>query len=191
MVTQPIATGKVESLCINGQPVEKIFFDIDGPVGDKHRGHTRLLSGHDGEYIRTSARKKGESALNWRTWTGLSREELSGIEKALGVSIPIGCLLENITFSDIPNFSELLPTTRFVFPDKEGDRYTHQAILAVWEQNGPCRTVGERLARHHGNEDLTAQFVAHAVGRRGLMGVVLTAGYIEVGDVVQVYPPVQ
>ena len=56
MVTQPIATGKVESLCINGAQRQEICFWEGGPRGDTHAaGSTRTLSGHDGEYIRTSS----------------------------------------------------------------------------------------------------------------------------------------
>jgi hypothetical protein len=188
MAIEPIARGIVESICVNGQPIERTLFLLDGPYHENHAGFQRKLSGHDSEYIRTSSLTKGATVFNWRTWTGLSSEEISKIEQELGVKIPLGCLLENITVSGIPNFSKLAPTTRLVFPVRE-KVLSKQAILAVWEENGPCKHVGKRLADHHGSFDLMTKFVAAAHGKRGVMGIVLAPGLIEVGDEVLVYPP--
>ena len=191
MVTQPIATGKVESLCINGEQRQEICFWEGGPRGDTHAaGSTRTLSGHDSKYIQTSSLPRGARVFNWRSWTGLSTEEMIEVGKELGVGIPQGCLLENITVSGIPHFSNLAPTTRLVFPFRENFSYGNQLILAVWEQNGPCRTVGDRLARHYGRPELMTKFVNAAKNKRGVMGIVLAPGLAKVGDVVSVYPPV-
>jgi MOSC domain-containing protein YiiM len=195
MATQPIAAGKVESLCINGKPLQGLIFWLDGPMGGVHSGRfARKLSGHDGEYIRTSSLERGAPVFNWRSWTGISSEEMSEVESALTVKIPQGCLLENITVSGIPNFSKLAPTTRLVFPPREKGRYEKsgkQAILAVWEENSPCRTVGERLEEHHHESGLKTRFIAAAQNKRGVMGIVLASGLVRVGDEVLVYPPVR
>jgi len=193
MANRLLATGKVESLCINGKPVPRINMAFGGPVSDRHAGRERRLSGHDGEYIRTSSRRKGDNVLNWRMWSGLSTEEIGRVENELDVAIPPGCLLENMIISGIPNFSQLPPTTRLVFPEHKvsGMTRTFQAILAVWEENGPCRTVGERLAKHHGQDELVHRFVKYAQRRRGVVGLVLTPGIICVGDEVLVFPPVE
>lgn len=180
-----IAHGEVVSLAVNGDPVHELYFHLDGPEADRHRGFMRRLSGHDGDYIRTSERNKGDLVLNHRSWTGISTEEMAQMEHALNVKIPIGCLLENITFSDIPSFSDLPPMTRLVFSSHD----KQQAILFVLEKNGPCITVGRRLAEHHGRPELTSMFVNIARNRRGLMGVVFSQGWVEVGDDVRVYPP--
>lgn len=190
MAYGPIATGRVESLCLNGTPVESLTMKFDGPIGDTHSGTRRVLSGHDHTFIRTSKLLKGDLVFNARSWTGLSMEELQDIEKTLGVKIPQGCLLENITVRGIPAFSQLPPTSRLVFPFHQGLREGHrQAILAVWEENTPCKTVGQRLADHHGDFDLMAKFVTEANGKRGVMGFVYASGRIVVGDEVLVYPP--
>ena len=115
----------------------------------------------------------------------MSSEEILGIEQALGYKIPVGCLLENIRISGISNFSKLAPTTRLVFPANTAE----QVILAVWEENGPCKTVGKRLAQTYENNDLEARFVREAKDRRGVMGIVLSGGIIQKGDEVLVYPP--
>jgi MOSC domain-containing protein YiiM len=64
-----------------------------------------------------------------------------------------------------------------------------QAILTVWEENGPCGTAGKRLADHRENPDLTREFRAKAKGKRGVMGFVLSNGLVSLGDEVLVYPP--
>jgi hypothetical protein len=192
MTIAPLATGKVESLCIDGKPVGLIYFRIAGPKGDRHRGITRALSGHDGAYIRTSRLQKGSEVFNWRSWTGLSKEELDDIENVLGVHAPPGCLLENIVVSGIPNFSKLPPTSRLVFPgERGGGSEITQTILAVWEENGPCDGVGKRLEAHHGQPGLSARFIKAAQNKRGVMGLVLSPGVVRIGDTVVVYPPVQ
>ncbi|MCA9356910.1 hypothetical protein H6784_03425 [Candidatus Nomurabacteria bacterium] len=188
---QPIAEGIVESLAINGETRQSIMFEIDGPVGDSHSGFVRKLSGHDGAYIATSTRSKGDLFYNFRSWTGLSMEEIEAVEKTLGYKIPVGCLLENIIISGIPNFSKLEPTSRLHFPPHRVGKEVKQAILAVWEENGPCRTVGERLEKEHKIKNLKTDFIREARGKRGVFGPVLSAGIIQQGDKVLVFPPVR
>jgi MOSC domain-containing protein YiiM len=150
------------------------------------------LSGHDGAYIRTSRLQKDSEVFNWRSWTGISQEELAGIENDLGLRVPSGCLLENIIVSGIPNFSKLPPTSRLVFPGMyEDGKGVTQAILAVWEENSPCDGVGKRLEAHHKQPGLSARFIKAAQNKRGVMGLVLSPGEVRVGDTVLVYPPVQ
>ncbi|MCR4279663.1 MAG: hypothetical protein NUV78_02935 [Candidatus Zambryskibacteria bacterium] len=160
---------------------------MDGPVGDDHSSFSRRLSAHDKAYLETSSRAKKDLVFNWRMWTGLSKEEVGEVEGRLGHIIPQGCLQENLLVSGIPNFTQLLPTTRLVFPERGGK----QTILAVWEENTPCHTVGERLETHHRIPGLSSRFIAEARRKRGVMGIVLSAGVIQVGDEIRVYPPVR
>lgn len=187
MSEQLFAVGKVESLCVNGSPTSSINILPEGIFRDTHRGFQRALSGHDGAYLKTSALKKGHAVFNWRSWTALSLEELQAIEYAISCSILPGILFENMIISGIPNFSQLQPTSRLVFPlEKES-----QAILAVWEENGPCRTVGERVESASGGHTTSAEFVRAAHKKRGLMGFVLSPGVVRVGDQIRVYGPVR
>ena len=188
---QPIHNGTVTSLALNGERAFSVMFGLDGPIGDRHAGFDRHLSGHDGAYIKTSQLQKGARVFNTRSWTGLSIEELAAIEAEIGYDIPIGCLLENITFGGIPNFSQLEPGTRLVFPAHTINGHTHQAILIVWEENGPCRTVGERLENHYDAKGLKTDFVRFAQHKRGVMGFVYSAGPVSWKDPVLVYPPVR
>jgi hypothetical protein len=192
MATKPPAhIGTVTSLALDGAPVSEIFFELVGPVGDRHASITRYLSGHDGDYIRTSDLGKGALVFNWRSWTGLSSEEVTGIEKAINHAIPVGCLLENMTISGIPDFSQLEPTSRLVFPAHTVNGVTMQTVLAVWEENGPCATVAKRLEDHHQTPGLKTDFIRAAQHKRGIMGFVLSAGSVKIGDHVHVYPPVR
>ena len=191
MSNAPLATGTVDSLCLNGEPVTSIQFALDGPVGDSHSASTRALAGHDGRYISTSDLPRGHQVSNWRTWTGLAAEETADVEAALGLDIPQGCILENLTISGIPGFSQINPTSRLVFPSRGAGGDLTQAVLAVWEENGPCATVGKRLEEHHAKPGLTTDFIRAAQGKRGVMGFVLAAGEVRVGDTVLLYPPVK
>ncbi len=173
MKNQPVAVGKVVSLSVNGTPITSCMFNLEGPENDTHSGFTRSLSGHDGVYLRTSDRKKGDQVFNWRTWTGLSQEEIREVESQLGLDVPQGCLLENLVVSGIPGFSQLAPTSRLVFSREGSD--VPRPILVVWEENGPCKTVGERLEHHHAQPGLKTDFIAAALHRRGVMGFVLAA----------------
>ncbi len=186
-----LARGFVSSLAINGETVNSITLALDGPVGDTHSGMTRQLSGHDGDYVRSSALRKGHEVFNWRSWTAISDDELDLIEEALGQTIPPGCLLENMIICGIPDFSRLPPTSRLVFPNRaEAGQPAEQAVLAVWEENGPCSTVGQRLEDHYGYEGLATRFVREAQGKRGVTGFVLSPGVVQPNDEVLVYPPV-
>ncbi len=184
---KPIATGTVGSLWVNGRQMPVLKFKFDGPVGDDHAGMTRELDGHDGDYVATSRLKKGHGIFNWRTWTAISIEEMYEVEHTLALKIPGGCLLENIIICGIPGFSQLPPTSRLVFPKKDDGS---QVILAVWEENGPCDGVGKRLQNHYPEQDkLSTRFIAAARHKRGVMGFVISEGYVENDDVVEVYPP--
>jgi hypothetical protein len=182
-----LAQGIVDALAIDGKEVRVLHFTMDGPRGDVHASRTRKLSGHDGAYIRTSALTKGDFVFNWRSWTGLATEDVQEISSALSKEVPVGALLENIRISGVPHFSKLAPTTRLVFPRHA----EQQVILAVWEENGPCKTVGERLRAHHdAPQKFVTDFIKAADGKRGVMGLVLSPGMVMKNDTVLVYPPV-
>jgi hypothetical protein len=187
----PIGQGVVTSLALDGSARQEIYFEIQGPTGDSHSTGIRRLGGHDTAFFKTSKAKRDDWVFNWRSWTGLANEELQAVESVLRVGIPVGCLLENIRFSGIGRFSDLPPTSRIVFPQREFGGEMQQVVLTIWEKNTPCHTVGKRLAEHHNDSDLSSKFVRAAQGKRGVMGFVLTTGLVRVGDKVTVYPPVE
>lgn len=187
-MSEPIAVGRVVWLGINGYSVTMLDFNCGGPAGGHNSGNRRSLNGSDSEYLGTSKLKKGDSFFNFNTWTALSREEVNDIEEKLHLPVPNGCLLENIIVSGVPQFSNLNPTTRLVFPQRISNSDRTQAILAIWEKS---KTVGDRLEQHHRKPGLRADFVAVAPNSSGVTGFVLAAGQINVGDEVLVFPPVR
>lgn len=178
---EPIAIGKVDAVCVNGGEIEGIMIKREGVFSDIHSHNTRRLSGHDGRFKKTTGLIDGEEVFNWRTWTGISSEEIREVEEAAGFSIPVGIILENIRFSGIPDFSKIQPGSYLVFPSK--------AVLAVWSENGPCKTVGKRLEELHQKEGVNTSFIKHAQGKRGVMGFVLAPGFITKGQEVRLFPP--
>lgn len=186
---KPMAIGWVDWLGINGEPAEELVFTLDGPVGDRHAGRVRQLSGHDGDYMRTSSLVKGATVLNWRSWTAVSREDMHVTAGILKDEIPAGSLLENIIVSEIPNFSKIVPGSRLVFPRQELNGLYAQAILGVWEENEPCMVVGKRVEELNDRPGQARDFVRAAQHHRGIMGFVLSAGKIRRHDQVRVYPP--
>jgi len=183
----PLARGSVSSLCINGNSVQEVIFELDGPVGDRHSGFSRILSGHDGGYVRTSSlQKKVHGVFNWRSWTGISIEERDAISREVGIPLEPGDFQENILFSGIAGFTHLPPSSRIVFPC--GDTGS-QLILTVWEENDPCVGIGKPFGEKHNDTSLSPRFIKASIGRRGVMGFVLSAGIAQVGDEVVVYPP--
>ncbi len=113
---------------------------------------------------------------------------MAELEATLWVKVPPGVFLENLIISGVPNFSKLAPTSRIVGQKRGGS----QAILAVWGENGPCHVIGERLADLYKKEPgIGKKVITEAEGKRGVMGLVYSAGRIEVGDEVLVYPPVE
>jgi hypothetical protein len=178
---------RVESLWVNGESTDRLAFTLEGPVGDKHSGYTRKLDGHDSRFRALSGFKKGHIVFNYRSWSGISLQEINKIEKKLGIKIPGGCLLENLVISGIRNFSQLPSGSQLVFPAKPDGS---QVILAIWRRNTPCHIVGMRLQSHYPeNPHLSKHFIKVAVKSRGVVGFVISGGYIDVGDTVEVYPP--
>lgn len=183
----PLTRGSVSSLCINGKSVQEAIFELDGPIGDRHRGFSRILSGHDGGYVRTSnLQKKAHRVFNWRSWTGISEEERDAISSEVGIPLEPGDFQENILFSGIEDFTHLPPSSRIVFPWDVTDT---QLILTVWEENDPCVGIGTPFAEKHNDKSLSPRFIKASISRRGVMGFVLSAGIARVGDEVLVYPP--
>jgi MOSC domain-containing protein YiiM len=178
---------RVEKLFVNDKPTGEITVTLDGIVGDDHFGPTRRLNEHDSRFLKLSGIKKYHWVSNNRSWSAISREEIDKIEKELGVKIPDGCLLENLVISGIREFSQLPSGTQLVFPEKpDGSR----VILAVWRQNTPCGVVGKRLQSHYPRKKgLSDRFIKVAEEGRGLVGFVISGGYIDIGDIVMVFTP--
>ncbi len=173
-----VHTGNNDDLSKYAQASAKA--ELDGFVGDKHRGFTRVAWPEDPEPTGTARR-------NERQWSGVSVEELAMIQQRMGLKEPLtaATLGANICLEDVPDFSRLPKGTRLIFPSG--------AVLLVEECNPPCAEMGVQIADKHttnsGEPVAGKMFPRHALGLRGVVGVVDVPGIINAGDrvIVQVY----
>ncbi len=156
--------------------------ELDGFVGDKHRGYERIAASYDPDPTGTVRR-------NERQWTGVSIEELAIIRDRLDLKEPLmaATLGANICVEGIPGFSRLARGSRLVFPSG--------AVLIIEECNPPCADIAVEVAAAYttrsGGPVAAKLFPKYAMGLRGVNGVVDVAGTIELGDrvVVEVNEP--
>jgi MOSC domain-containing protein YiiM len=159
--------------------------ELDGFVGDKHRGFERVAWPGDKDPAGTVRR-------NERQWSGVSVEELAIISQKMDLkeSLTAEALGANICVEGIPDFSRLPGGTRLLF--------SSGAVLAVEEGNPPCADMGVQITARYttlsGEQAAGHLFPSRAFGLRGVVGVVDVPGVIRAGDkvVVQIHePPVE
>ena len=147
--------------------------ELDGFVGDRHRGFERVAQSYDIDPTGTIRR-------NERQWTGVSVEELAIIAERLDLNEPLmaATLGANICVEGIPEFSKLAQGSRLVFPSG--------AVLVIEECNPPCADIADQIVAAHttrsGEPVAGKMFPKYAMGLRGVNGVVDVAGLIEPGD---------
>lgn len=167
---------------LSKQALDSIEVELEGIVGDAHRGFARKAFSGDRE-------PRGTILRNDRQWSGVSTEELAVISEQLDLSAPLQAetLGANLCVEGIVDFSLLPRGTRLVFPSG--------AALIVEEYNPPCINMGAQVAAKYATcsgEPITAkQWLKPAHGRRGVVGMVDVAGTISIGDeiLVQVFEP--
>ena len=82
--------------------VDALDFDIDGIVGDRHRGHLRPAFSNDRQ-------PRGTMRRNERMWSAISVEELAQISAAMGLDrhLEPGDVTANICLEGVPDLSKL------------------------------------------------------------------------------------
>ena len=173
-----VHAGSKEDLSKDAQ--DSVKAELDGFVGDKHRGFTRTAYAGD-------VSPEGTVRRNERQWSGVSMEELAIIQRKMDLKKPLtaATLGANICLEGIPNFSQLPKGTKLIFPSG--------AVLLVEECNPPCSDIGAQIAAKHttnsGEKVAGNRFPKHAIGLRGVVGVVDVPGMIHAGDRVIVQAP--
>jgi MOSC domain-containing protein YiiM len=158
---------------------DSIELELDGIVGDRHRGLSRQTWEGDKQI-------EGTWRRNERMWSAVSVEELAFIEQAMNLAEPLeaSSLGANLCLQGIPNLSQLARGTILKFPSG--------AELMIEEYNPPCTDMGEKLASMHteksGEPIADTAFSQAGKFSRGIVGIVEVAGVISVGDVVRVEP---
>lgn len=166
------------------RPQESIVAELEGLVGEAHRGFSRVAQSYDPDPTGTVRR-------NERQWSGVSIEELAVIRERMGLREPLTpeTLCANICVAGIPGFSQLPKGSRLLFPSG--------AALLVEEGNSPCSYIGELIEARYttgsGEPAVGKRFPKSAMGLRGVVGVVDIAGVLAAGDriVVQVFEPTE
>jgi hypothetical protein len=173
-----VHTGNNEDL--SKDECASVKVELDGFVGDRHRGFERVAWPGDKDPAGTVRR-------NERQWSGVSVEELAIIGQKMDLTEPLtaAALGANICVERIPDFSQLPAGTRLIFPSG--------AVLVVEECNPPCSDMGEQITAKYtvpsGERAAGHLFASRAFGLRGVVGVVDVAGVIEAGDKVVVQKP--
>jgi len=163
--------GKENEFAKSGQASVQV--ELDGFVGDRHWGFSRIAYAGDTE-------PEGTVRRNNRQWTGVSVEELAQIQTRMDLKEPLtaSTLGANICVSGIPDFSRLVKGDRLIFPSG--------ATLLVENYNPPCSDMSEEIAKSHtsnsGEPIKRMDFCKHAGRIRGVAGCIDVAGAISAGD---------
>ena len=164
---------------LSKDPHDSMLVALDGFPADKHAGFVRIAASWDPE-------PTGSTRRNERQWSGVSSEELAIIAGKMDLAEPLDprTLGANVCLEGVPDFSQLPKGSKLIFPSG--------AVLSVEEDNPPCAEMGERIAEVHtansGGPVAGKFFPKHAMGLRGVVGVVDVPGVINVGDRVIVRP---
>jgi hypothetical protein len=163
-------------------PQTAVQAELDGFVGDRHKGFSRIAYEGDTE-------PEGTVRRNNRQWTGVSVEELTMIQARMDLREPLTAetLGANICVEGIADFSRLAKGDRLIFPSG--------ATLIVENYNPPCTDMSEKIAALHtsnsGEPIGRLDFCKQAKRIRGIVGSIDVPGVINTGDevVVQIYKP--
>jgi MOSC domain len=172
-----VATGRKDHF--EKDACQSIALELDGIVGDRHRGYTREAWPGDKQ-------PEGTVRRNERQWSATSIEELAAISEAMGLAKPLqaGDVAVNLCFEGIADLSRLPRGTVL--------KFSSGAVLMVEEYNPPCSDMGARLAQvvktRSGEPLADTAFSQAAKFCRGLVGTVEVAGNIAVGDDIIVEP---
>ncbi|MDX1498327.1 MAG: MOSC domain-containing protein [Woeseiaceae bacterium] len=154
-----------------------IVVELDGIVGDRHRGFERRAWAGDKQ-------PEGTLRRNERQWSAVSVEELEEIRQAMDLAepLPAGRIGANLCIEGVAQLSRLPRGTILKFPSG--------AELLVEEYNPPCHDMGRQIAADFvtraGGHPASTAFPKAAALRRGVVGVVEVPGTISAGDEVTI-----
>lgn len=156
---------------------QTITVELDGIVGDRHRGFDRVTWAGDKQ-------PEGTRRRNERQWSAMSVEEIDAISQALDLEKPLsaGRLGANLCLEGVARLSRLPKGTTLRFPSG--------AELIVEEYNPPCHDMGKQVAAscrtRAGQAPESTAFPKAAKLTRGVVGVVEVPGTISVDDEVDI-----
>ena len=172
-----VALHAISKMNLERPASDSLTFEVDGIVGDRHRGHLRSTFKADKQPL-------GMVRRNERMWSAVSVEEIAQISSEMGLAEPLTAadMTANIVFEGFPELSRLPKGTLLKFPSG--------LELLVEEFCTPCLDKGEELAgrytRADGGELGPTAFPKASKLSRGLVGIVDFAGEACVGDEVEI-----
>lgn len=177
------ATGRIEGLFVLGEagtldsrPADFVDVTFGGIPGDRHMGLLIPPPGRD----RAPA---GTLMLNRRQVSIVALEECAAVAAAIGArAIEAHWIGSNMAISGIEHLSDVPSGSHLLFPSG--------AVLYVSERNVPCASAGTAIASRHEDGAMAARFVKAAMGRRGVLAMVVREGRLSVGDVFRLHPPI-
>ncbi|WP_413988469.1 MOSC domain-containing protein [Labrys okinawensis] len=173
------ALGLAEGEAIGAERLSVLELTHEGIPGDRHAGFLRPAD------VRVPWFKRGEAIQNERQVSIVSMEELAIIAANLGIErVEPEWLGANLAVEGLPDFSFIPRGTRLFFPSG--------AVLAVTDQNAPCRIAGAEVERNlSGSDGLALRFAAAAKRLRGVVAYVDRPGIIASGEEFSVRVPEQ
>ncbi len=186
--------GKVEAVLVGtdgtgvSKGVNKIqVFANRGIKGEIHYGLTRLMDVREKE-LKSFGLPKGIEIANFRQFSATSAEELEEIAELMRIpEIHYGLLGENLVISGIENFTHLPTGTMFMF--RKDNNTIRTAALVSWQENTPCEIPARNIQQSFPDLQFAIPFQTAAIGKRGLVGVVYSSGFIHQGDLIEARIP--
>lgn len=145
-----------------------------GIVEDRHYGRKKAAG------VREKYVARGDEILNLRQVSIVSIEELKEIADLMNIPKVTGADLgANLVLEGIDYLSDISPGTVL--------KFSGGAAFFVTGENLPCRHPGENIqSRYQEIDGLAKMFPKAALGRRGLVAIVLKPGKIKIGDSVEI-----
>ena len=173
------STADKSRLGFQSASVSELIFDLEGIIGNRHRGWTR------GADSRVPYLPRGTTMRNERHLSVVSIEDLAAIAEKLEIPhLDPRWIGANVVVSGLPHLSYLPRGTHLMLPGK--------AILIVTDQNAPCTLAGEAIAKQVPDRpEIKLQFPALAQGLRGVVATVEHPGTLAAGMLVEARLPAQ
>ncbi len=166
-------------LGFQSERVDELVLDLEGIVGNRHRGWTRKADG------RVPYLPRGTIIRNERHLSLISIEDLAAMADKLDIEhLDPRWIGANVVVSGLPHFSYLPRGTHMMLPGK--------TVLIVTDQNAPCTLSGEAIAAQvPGRPEIKLQFPGLAQGLRGVVATVEHGGTIAAGMTIDARLPAQ
>ncbi|WP_448951697.1 MOSC domain-containing protein [Labrys neptuniae] len=164
---------------IGAEKLAELVLDHEGIAGDRHAGFLRPAD------VRVPWFERHAPIQNERQISIVSTEELAVIAANLGIDrLEPEWLGANLAVEGLADVSFLPRGSRLFFPSG--------AVLAVTDQNSPCRIAGAEVERQlPGQDGLGLRFATAAKRLRGVVAYVDRPGAIRPGDSFKLRVPEQ